>query len=180
MTLAGALDCKDGEKQSEQIVCECLSIKQCLDQGVNHVFRTGSHLVFLQLQTVPTAAMGVCRGVNVRGMAKNQPCPQGFGWHGDKHMGETGSLTPSKLWMVWKAAGNPARFLCWQTLGEAELMREAVAKTQAEEHSGQIPRTGWENSAQHLETTQRPKRWSSQSSVRWIDVWYFFKGAYPA
>lgn len=34
MTLAGALDCKDGEKQSEQIVCECLSIKQCLDQVV--------------------------------------------------------------------------------------------------------------------------------------------------
>lgn len=92
MTLAGALNCKYWEKWSKQIVCECLNIKQCLDQGVNHVSKTGSHLVFLQLQTVPTAAIGVCRGVNARAMAENQPRLQGFGWHGDKH---TEKLAPS-------------------------------------------------------------------------------------
>lgn len=61
MTLAGALNCKEGEKGSKQTVCEYLNIKQCLNQGVNHVSRIRGHLVFLQVQTVPAAAVGVCR-----------------------------------------------------------------------------------------------------------------------
>ena len=32
-TLAGALNCKEGEKGSKQIVCGCLNMKQCLDGG---------------------------------------------------------------------------------------------------------------------------------------------------
>lgn len=55
--------------------------------------------------------------------------------------------------MGWKAAGNPARFLCWEAPGEGEVMGEAAQ--QAEEHRGQTPRTAQENAALHLETTQR-------------------------
>lgn len=183
VTLAGALNCKKREKGSKQTVCECLNIKQCLDQGVNHVSRTGGHFVFLQVQTVPAATVGVCKpSAEVwTPEACREPSPSPglqLAWR-QAHR-RTGSLAPSKHWVGWKAAGNPAPFQCWQALREGEVMGEAVATTQAEEHRGQIWRTTREKAARHLETTQRPERWSPQRSVRRADVRCFLKGANPA
>lgn len=59
-----------------------------------------------------------CRGVN----AGASPVPRAL----------TGMKTriwaPShpQIWMDWKAAGNPAHFLCWQAIREGEGMEKAM------------------------------------------------------
>lgn len=122
--LWGELNHKEREKGSEQIVCECLNIRQCLGQRVNHVPGKES-ACFLTGTDHACSAMRVCTP-SAEVWMESQPCPQGFDWHGDKHLEETGSLTPSKLWMGWKAAGNPAQFLCWKALRKGEVMGNAM------------------------------------------------------
>jgi len=54
----------------------------------------------LQVQTVSAAAVGVADAAQrceCRRHAESQLCPQGFNWHGDKHIEEAVSLIPSKL-----------------------------------------------------------------------------------
>lgn len=114
---------------------EWLNIKQCLDQGVNHASRIGGHLVFLPLQTVPAVTIGVCRpGTEVwMPEACQEPALSPGLWLAWRQAHRRNHLPPIlkalKLWMGWKAAGNPAQFLCWQALGEEEVTGEAVART---------------------------------------------------